>query len=278
MPQRRIGEEGTPGIFPIRRSGDSSGLVVGGDHHECVRVRQRKIERRTGEKIDRKHTVRGAVRIIGMPAPVGIAPLHHQEKSFRIGVEPVAQNGSELRKQFRIAPVIDESEHRPVRRNSPQRFWHGNLHVAGGAELRDQVAFIPTTAAGLFRQKGTSSGSDQSCTPLEVMSAAISCVIFRLGTCARNAAGVAPVSWSEVITPTALPVARASSATLRHRFLSGVMPTMPLQVFRPQASAVPAAAESVTRRSADAVRASPRTETVRRRAVPAPHGHEVRQN
>ena len=63
--------------------------------------------------------------------------------------------------------------------------------------------------------------------------------------CAANPAGVAWLNGTDVTTPVALPSASARSVRFSSTAPSGPMPTVPLVVFTPVASAVAAAAESV---------------------------------
>ena len=69
---------------------------------------------------------------------------------------------------------------------------------------------------------------------------------------------------TDVTTPTFIPRSRATSATVGSFFIpEGSMPRTPLFVLNPVASAVPAAAESVTAAFADRVEIFPRTASPR---------------
>ena len=71
--------------------------------------------------------------------------------------------------------------------------------------------------------------------------------------CATKLAGVAWFTPTLVATPVPKPAAWAHSVRLPVQLPSGSTPTTPLSIFTPDASAVPAAEESVTREFADTV-------------------------
>jgi hypothetical protein len=82
---------------------------------------------------------------------------------------------------------------------------------------------------------------------------------------------VASFRKDEVTMPTFMPLSRASMATVRNRFvLEGSMLRMPFFVLKPEARAVPAAAESVTAPSAVDVDIFPRTGRELKDIFPAP--------
>ncbi len=78
-----------------------------------------------------------------------------------------------------------------------------------------------------------------------IISSEMPCRSLRLALCAPKLAGVACENCTEVTTPVALSSSAARSATFLTDVPDGSMPSTPLFVLTPVASAVPAAAESV---------------------------------